>query len=63
MILARRIVERARNANQTRAAESFERRAKEAERNSSLIRKLLLGNENGDIADPVVESSDELRIS
>jgi two-component system, chemotaxis family, protein-glutamate methylesterase/glutaminase len=63
MILAQRIVERARNANQARAAESFGRRAREAERNSGLIRQLLLGDRKGDIADPVIESSDQLRIS
>jgi two-component system chemotaxis response regulator CheB len=51
------------DANYMHAVEAFERRAKEAERNSSLLRQLLLGNEKGDVADPVVESSDELRIS
>jgi two-component system, chemotaxis family, protein-glutamate methylesterase/glutaminase len=63
MMLARRIVERARNANHSRAAEMFEKRAREAERNSGLIRQLLLGEEKGDIADPVIHNSDELRIS
>lgn len=63
IILARRIVERARSADHNRAAETFERRAREAERNSSVLRQLLLGDEKGDIADPVIHNSDELRIS
>jgi two-component system chemotaxis response regulator CheB len=63
MILAQRIVERARRSNHDRAAQTFARRAKEAERNSGIIRQLLLGDEKGDIADPVVQDRDELRIS
>lgn len=63
MILARRIVERARKANHERAAESFEKRAQEAERNSSAIRRLLLGDENGGIAEPVINDKEELRVS
>ena len=63
MILARRIVERARRANQPRAAAMFERRAREAERSSSVIREVLLGDEKGDIGEPVNEEQDELRIS
>lgn len=59
-ILARRIVERARKANRNRAATIFERQAQEAERNSDVIRQLLLGNEKGDIADQVIENRDEL---
>jgi two-component system chemotaxis response regulator CheB len=63
MLLARRIVERARAANHTRAARLFERRAREAETNSSIIRELLLGQEKGDIAEPVIQDSDGLTAS
>lgn len=45
MMLAQRMAERARHANHARAAELFEKRAQEAERNCSLIRQLLLGDE------------------
>jgi two-component system, chemotaxis family, protein-glutamate methylesterase/glutaminase len=60
MMLARRIVDRARKANHTHAAETFERRAQEAERNSSVLRELLLGNEKGAIAEPIIRNSDEV---
>ena len=63
MILAKRIVQRARKANRMRAATMFERRAEEAERNSGALRQLLLGNEKGHIAEPVIENPDELRLS
>jgi hypothetical protein len=63
MILARRIVERARKANRERAASIFKRRAEEAERNSAVIRQMLLGNGKADIADPIIQSSDELNFS
>jgi two-component system chemotaxis response regulator CheB len=63
MILAKRIVERARRANHKRAAEIFERRAEEAERNSSVLRQLLLGDKRGHIGEPIIESPDELRFS
>lgn len=63
MILARRIVERARKANHIRAATMFERRAEEAERNSGVLRQLLLGDEKGHIAEPIVENPDEIRFS
>jgi hypothetical protein len=58
MILARRIGERARRANQLKAAKSFERRAQEAEEHSSRIRQILLLTEKGDIAEPVLTGSD-----
>ena len=57
MILARRIVERARKANYTRAAETFERRAQEAEENSALIRQVLLSEQKGDIADQILQTT------
>lgn len=63
MILAKRIVERARKANHMRAVTMFERRAEEAEKNSGVLRELLLGNEKGHIAEPVIENPDELRLS
>ena len=47
-ILARRIVQRARNSNHERAAKMFERRAREAEEQTSIIRELLLSNKKGD---------------
>ena len=63
MILAQRIVERARKSNHTRAATVFERRAEEAEKNSGIIRQLLLGNELGHIGEPIIENSDEVNFS
>ena len=45
MMLAQRIVERARKAKHLRAASLFEKRAQEAEEHSSLIRRVLLGTE------------------
>jgi two-component system chemotaxis response regulator CheB len=50
MILAKRIVERARKANRLKAANLFERRAREAEEHSSVLRKLLLREQKDDIA-------------
>jgi two-component system chemotaxis response regulator CheB len=63
MILARRIIERARKANHTRAVNVYERRAKEAERNSNAIRQLLLSNQKGGIAETAAEIKDEVRVS
>lgn len=57
MILARRIVERARRSNHTRAMVTFERRAREAEEHSSAIRQLLLSAEKGDIAEEPIENN------
>jgi two-component system chemotaxis response regulator CheB len=58
MILAKRIGERARRANQLKAAKSFERRAQEAEEHSSMIRQILLSTEKGDIGEPVLTAND-----
>jgi len=58
MLLAKRIVERARKANHARAAIMFERRAREAEEHSSVIRQLLLSGEKGDIGEPILQSED-----
>jgi len=58
MILARRIGERARKANQLKAAMSFEKRAQEAEEHSSMIRQILLSTEKGDIAEPELTAQD-----
>ena len=54
LILAKRIGERARRANQLKAAMSFEKRAQEAEEHSSMIRQILLITEIGDIGQPVL---------
>jgi len=56
MILARRIVERARRSNHTRAMVTFERRARQAEEHSSAIRQLLLSGKKGDIAEQTTET-------
>jgi two-component system chemotaxis response regulator CheB len=63
MILARRIVERARKANHTRAVASFEERAREAEEHSSAIRRLLLSGKKGDIAEQLIHQRDEMNVS
>jgi two-component system chemotaxis response regulator CheB len=59
MILAKRIVERARKTNNNRSVKTFERRAKDAERNSSVIRQLLLGNGEDDIGETVIPTASE----
>jgi two-component system, chemotaxis family, protein-glutamate methylesterase/glutaminase len=58
MMLAKRIVERARRSSHERAALMFERRAREAEEHSSVIRQLLLSGEKDDIAEPVLHGDD-----
>lgn len=58
MMLAKRIVERAREANQLRALKTFEKRAREAEEHSTFLRQLLLQSEKGDIAEPILTSDD-----
>lgn len=63
MLLARRIVERARRGNHNRMAKIFEERAREAEENSSVIRQLLLGDEKGNIAAPITEDRDQVTAS
>lgn len=59
MILAKRIVERARKANHQRAALMFEKRAREAEEHSSVLRELLLSGQKADIGDPVLQTGDD----
>jgi two-component system, chemotaxis family, protein-glutamate methylesterase/glutaminase len=59
MMLAKRIVERARKANQPRAARLFQKRAQEAEEHSSVIRQLLLSAEKGVIAEPVTQTGND----
>lgn len=59
MVLADRIVERARKSNQMRAARTFEKRAREAEEHSTMIRQLLLAGEKGDVGDPVMQTADD----
>ena len=58
MMLARRIVERARQAHHARAALVFERRAREAEEHSAVIRHVLLSGQKDDLAEPVFSSED-----
>ena len=58
MTLARRIVDRARKSNRQRAALMFEKRAREAEVHSSVIRELLLSAEKGDIGEPVLQADE-----
>jgi two-component system chemotaxis response regulator CheB len=55
MILAKRIIERARRAQHTHAVKAFEKRAREAEAHSSVLRQLLLSDRKGDIADQQTE--------
>ena len=57
MILAKRIVERARRSNQTRAMLTFEKRARDAEAHSSAIRELLLSGQKGDMTEQPVENN------
>ncbi len=63
MLLARRIVDRARKANHTRAVRMFEKRAEDAEAHSSAIRKLLVLGKKGAIAEPPIQQQDEMSIS
>lgn len=58
MILAKRIVERARKSNHERAVTIFERRAREAEEHSSMLRQVLLRGEKGSINEPVLQGKD-----
>lgn len=58
MMLSKRIVERARQANQNRAAMTFEKRAREAEEHSTVLRQLLLHGEKGDIGEPILSGDD-----
>ncbi|HEY4426223.1 MAG TPA: chemotaxis protein CheB [Pyrinomonadaceae bacterium] len=57
-VLAKRIIERARKANHHRAARMFEKRVREAEEHSSIIRQVLLSGQKDDIAEPVLQSDD-----
>jgi hypothetical protein len=54
-----RIVERARKANFPRAVQQFERRMREAQEHSSVIRQLLLRGKKGDIAEAPIQNRDE----
>jgi two-component system chemotaxis response regulator CheB len=64
MILAKRVIERARQANQTRAVRMFERRAKKAEEHSSAIRQLLLrGKKDGIAEQPIQNKGEEMSVS
>ena len=63
MMLAKRVIERARKTNNTRIVKTFEKRAREAEINSAAIRRLLLGAQKGVIAKTEIQVADELRVS
>lgn len=63
MILAKRIIERARRANHTRAVQLFEKRAEEAEAQSAAIRQVLLSGKTRDIAQESVTDHDEMSVS
>lgn len=56
MMLAKRIVERAREANQMRAASVFERRAREAEEHTSVLRQLLLTKQKSETPDEIMQA-------
>jgi two-component system, chemotaxis family, protein-glutamate methylesterase/glutaminase len=58
VVLAKRIVERARKANHQRAAVIFERRAREAEEHGSMIRQVLLSGETEDFNEPVLQANE-----
>jgi two-component system, chemotaxis family, protein-glutamate methylesterase/glutaminase len=58
MMLAKRLVERSRKANKMHTTQTFERRAREAEKHSSLIRELLLTGKKGDIGESVLQGDD-----
>jgi two-component system chemotaxis response regulator CheB len=62
MILAQRIVERSRKANRLHAASVFEKRALEAERNSSVLRELLLRDRKGDIGERALEDPHDAEV-
>jgi two-component system, chemotaxis family, protein-glutamate methylesterase/glutaminase len=59
IILAKRIVDRARRSNHKRAATMFEKRAKEAEANSSVIRQILLNREKEPAEDAILQSGND----
>ena len=59
MMLAKRIVERARRSNHKRAADMFERRAKDAEKHSSIIRQLLLAGEREQLGDAALQGGND----
>ena len=63
MLLAKRIVQRARKANHMRVVSLYEKRVEEAEAHSSAIRQLLLSRKEGDIAEPPIPEQNELRTS
>lgn len=58
MMLAKRIVKRARKSKHQRAVRMFERRARDAEKHSTVIRQLLLSKEKGDIGEAVMQAND-----
>lgn len=57
MILAKKVQERARKANQMEVVRAYQKRAEEAEEHSSIIRQLLVGNDS-DASDESARSCD-----
>lgn len=58
VVLAKRVIERARKARNNRAASMFERRAREAEEHGSRIRQLLLSAKKAEIRESVLQVDD-----
>lgn len=58
IVLAKRIMERAQKSQNNRAARMFEKRAREAEENSSRIRQVLLSTRKEDVDEPVLQGND-----
>ena len=58
MMPAKRIVDRARRANNFPTVHTFERRVQEAERHSSAIRQLLLSGQKGDKSEQTTQHRD-----
>jgi hypothetical protein len=64
MMLAKRIIERARKANKLGAVRVFDRRASAVEEQSSAIQQLLLrGKKDGIAETPIQNRDDELIVS
>jgi two-component system chemotaxis response regulator CheB len=64
IMLAKRIIERARKGKQMRAVQMFEQRAKEAQEHSSAIRRLLLrGTKDGIAKQPIQDRNEEMSVS
>jgi len=58
VVLAKRIMERAKKSQNNLAVRMFEKRAREAEEHSSRLRQLLLSEKKGDVDEPVIHGDD-----